>query len=99
MKLFINSVLFIIISSFTLTLGFVYLYEDHAFVVLGAGVPASIMASILFLIINYYKFQKNNKMKLVFKALILIALYILISLIMIKGGDVLFWVQRKWGLV
>ncbi len=98
MKIFIYRILFIIVSSFTLTLGFMFLYEDHAFVVWGAGIPASIIASILFLIINYYILQKNTKIKLFFKAIILIALYILISLLMIKGGDVLFWIQSKLGL-
>ncbi|SOD18354.1 hypothetical protein [Pedobacter xixiisoli] len=93
-KHFFKGLLFLIFSAiFGFCSWAIFLYNDFWGVIpaLYAGVPAGIVAGLVFLIFNYQFIKDDNKTRLFVKRLILYSVILFISsLLFAKGGDWIF---------
>lgn len=94
----LKAILFVIISSCILSASLYFVDSDRGswgynlYFVYGV-IPASIIASILFLILDYF-FMKNRTVSVILYILrgtFLIILFLVVLLIMMRRGDVLFY--------
>jgi membrane-bound acyltransferase YfiQ involved in biofilm formation len=93
MKYLLEIIVFIIVTSTLLCLVSDAIFNFHPFVFWGGIFPASVITSIVYLVVSFFFFKRITNKKLLFfvKISFLIILFLIIFTIIDKGGDLMYY--------
>ena len=91
MKKFLMSLLIVFLMPVVSYFSWRYIFNERFFFPDLIGIPAGLIAALLFLLVNKYVIKIESKgREMLTQVVVMILLLIIINLIMARGGDLLF---------